>query len=322
VRALRVLQLIAGFWLALSIQAALAQSWPTAPIHFVVPYAPGGAIDLVARLIAEKLGPVVGQSVVVENRPGAATLVATSYVARAAADGYTLLFTDISHGSNPALHSKLPYDTMKDFSSVVLVAALPAVLVVSQSSQIQSVNDLVARARKDPGKLNYSSAGAGTIGHLAAELFKKQFGLNIVQITYQGAGPAMNAVLSGEVDMLFLGLPPAIPLIKAGRIKAIAVTSSRRSELLPDVPTVAESGFAGFSFEGSVGIRAPAGTPHDVIQKLNSAINKVLADPGINERLVAAGAVVIGGPPERFTTYLSGEIERWNRTITPDMRVD
>jgi tripartite-type tricarboxylate transporter receptor subunit TctC len=302
--------------------AAEDGKWPSAPIHFVVPYAPGGAIDFVARLIGEKLGDRLGKSIIVENRPGASTQIATTHVAHAAPDGYTLLFTDISHGSNPALRKHLPYDTMKDFASVILVADLPAVLVVSTQSHIESVADLIAHARKEPGKLNYSSAGPGTIGHLAAELFKKQFGLDIVQVTYQGAGPAMTAVLKGECQMLFLGLPPAIPLIKAGSVKAIAVTSATRSALLPDVPTMADSGFPGFTFEGSVGIRAPAGTPEPVIATLNQAINEVLQDPTVKTRMENAGAVIVGGPPQRFTDYLNQEIDRWTRTIPPQMRID
>lgn len=321
----QLMMALAASGLAVMAPQALAQgqgAWPSGPVRLIVPYAPGGAIDIITRVVADKLGPLLGTSIVVENKPGASTIVASTYVKDAKPDGSVFLITDTTHGANPALKKSLPYDTVKDFESVVMLAELPAVLIVPATLPVNNLQELIALARKDPGKLNYSSAGFGTINHLAAELFKKQFGLDIQQVTYSGGGPAITAIVAGEAQMLFIALPGAMPFITSGRVKAIAVTSAERQASLPNVPTVAESGFPGFSFVGNIGIRAPLRTPADIVARMNAAVNTVLAMPEVKARLSGAGADIAGGTPDRFTGYLRSEVAKWDKIITPDMRID
>ncbi len=299
-----------------------AQSYPSKPIRLISPYAAGGANDIVCRVISDKLAELMGQPILVDNKPGAGSIVGSTLLVKSPPDGYTIMMADIAHGANPALHKKMPYDTLKDFTPVILVAQLPTVLLVNPSLPVNSIAELVAYAKQHPGKLNYSSSGFGSTNHLAAEVFKNELGLDIVHVPYQGGGEAMNALLGGQVQMLFITLPPSLPHIKAGKVKALAVTSAKRTDLLPDVPTVAETVLPGFDVNLWIGVVAPAGTPAAIVNRINADFNKVLAIPSVKERIAALGGNVDGGTPEQFDTFIHNEIARWGKTIKPEMRVD
>ena len=301
---------------------ASAQSFPSKPIRLISPYAAGGANDIVCRVIAEKLAELLGQPVLVDNKSGAGSILASTLLVKSPPDGYTLMMADIAHGANPALHKTMPYDTLKDFTPVVLVAELPTVLLVHPSVPAASIAELVAYARQRPGKLNYSSSGFGSTNHLAAEVFKNELGLDIVHVPYQGGGQAMNALLGGQVQILFITLPASLPHIKADKVKALAVTSAGRVASLPDVPTVAETVLPGFDVNLWIGVLAPAGTPAPVVNHLNGAFNEVLAMPAVKERIAGLGANIVGGSPAQLDAHIRHEVERWGKTIKPDMRVD
>lgn len=301
---------------------AFAQTYPYRPIRFIVPYAAGGATDIITRVIAPKLSESLGERVVVDNRPGAGAIIGTNLLAKSAPDGYTIIMVEIAHGANPALHSKLPYDTFKDFASVTLVALMPSILVLPPSFPVKSVEELIALAKSKPGQLNYSSSGTGSMNFLAAELFKSITGINVVHIPYQGGSQALVAILGGQAQMLFSTLPPALPHIQAGKLRVLAVGSAKRTGMLPDVPTIAESGVPGFEVYLWLGVVAPAGTPKEVITKLNTEINRILAIPEAKERISGLGAEVVGSTPEQLTDHIKSEIERWGKVIKPHMRVD
>lgn len=302
--------------------AGIAQPFPSKPIRLISPYAPGGANDIVCRVLAEKLADSLGQPVLVDNKPGAGSMVGSQILVKAPADGYTIMMADIAHGANPSLRKKMPYDTLNDFAPVVLVAELPSVLLAHPSVPANSVAELVDYARKNPGKLNYSSSGFGSGNHLSAETFKSELGLDIVHVPYQGGGEAMNALLSGQVQILFITLPASLPHIKAGKVKALAQTGAKRMSLLPDVPTVAETVQPGFDISLWIGVVAPAGTPQPVVERLNAEFNKVLAIPAVAERIGALGANIVGGSSPQFDAYIRKELQRWAKTIKPEMRVD
>ena len=299
-----------------------AQTFPSKPIRLISPYAAGGANDIVCRVIAEKLSEVMGQTVLVDNKPGAGSMVGSNILVKAPADGYTIMMADIAHGANPALRKSMPYDTLKDFAPVVLVAELPTVLLVNPSVPANSIAELVAYAKRNPGKLNYSSSGFGSTNHLAAEVFKDELGLDIVHVPYQGGGEAMNALLGGQVQMLFITLPASLPHIKAGKVRALALTGVKRMDSLPDVPTVAETVLPGFDINLWIGVVAPAGTPPAVVDRINADFNKVLAMPSVKERITALGANIAGGTPAQFDAFIRRELQRWAKTIKPEMRVD
>ena len=299
-----------------------AQTFPSKPIRLISPYAAGGANDIVCRVIAEKLSEVMGQTVLVDNKPGAGSMVGSNVLVKAPADGYTIMMADIAHGANPALRKSMPYDTLKDFAPVVLVAELPTVLLVNPSVPANSIAELVAYAKRNPGKLNYSSSGFGSTNHLAAEVFKDELGLDIVHVPYQGGGEAMNALLGGQVQMLFITLPASLPHIKAGKVRALALTGAKRMDSLPDVPTVAETVLPGFDINLWIGVVAPAGTPPAVVDRINADFNKVLAMPSVKERITALGANIAGGTPAQFDAFIRRELQRWAKTIKPEMRVD
>jgi tripartite-type tricarboxylate transporter receptor subunit TctC len=297
--------------------------WPSAPIRLIAPYAAGGAVDIVSRLVADKLADRLGTPVVVDNRPGAGSIVGTEILARAAPDGYTIMMANIAHSANPALHKrKLAYDPVKDFEPVVEVVELATVLVVNPAVHARTAAELVALAKAQPGKLNYASAGFGSVNHLAAELFKSASGTDIVHVPYQGGGPSLAALVGGQVDLEFITLPPTLPFIQSGKVRALAVTSAQRHPALPDVPTLAESALPGFQITEWYGILAPARTPKDVVARLNAAINDVLQMPDVKTRIGQMGAQVAGGPPERLARRIQSDLERWARTIKPEMRVD
>jgi len=299
-----------------------AQNFPARPVRFLVPFAPGGATDITARLIAPRLGERLGQQVVVDNRPGAGSIVGTQILANAPADGHTIMLAEIAFGANPALHSKLPYDTRKDFTPVILVALMPTILVVPPSLPAKSVADLVALAKSKPGGLNYSSSGVGSANFLAAELFKATTGTDIVHIPFQGGGQALAGVITGQAQMLFTTMPPSLPHVQSGKLRVLSIAHSKRSPLLPDVPTAAEAGLPGFEVSLWVGVLAPGATPFAAVQRLNTDIQRVLEIADVRDRIASLGAEIVGGPPEVLRKYIDAELKRWAGAIKPHMRVN
>jgi tripartite-type tricarboxylate transporter receptor subunit TctC len=308
---------------ALAVPAtALAQgAWPTKPVRIVVPFAPGGTTDILARTIAPELTKAFGQSFVVENRAGAGGNIGAEVVAKSPGDGYTLLMGTVgTHGINKSLYSKLPYDPQKDFAPVTLVAGVPNVMVMStkraQELGVNSVADFIRAAKARPGRLNMASSGNGTSIHLAGELFKSRTGIFMTHIPYRGSGPAMTDLLAGNMDVMFDNLPSAMAHIQAGNLKAFAVTSAVRSAALPDVPTVAEAGkLPGFEASSWFGLLAPAGTPADVVSRLQQETAKALNAPAVKERLLAQGAIPSGNTPAEFAALIDAEIKKWEAVV-------
>ena len=295
---------------------AYAQTFPSKPVRLVVPFAPGGAPDLVARGLAPKLSESLGQAVVVDNRAGAGGIIGMEIVAKASPDGHTLVI-----GSNgplaivPNLHRSLSFDVARDFAPVSMVTALPFLLVVHPSLPVKSVKDLVALAKSKPNELNYGSPGNGTTTHLATELLKSATGMKITHVPYKGVADAATALMSGQVQVLSGDLNSMLPHVKSGRIRGIAVTSARRSKLLPEVPTVAESGVPGFDASGWMGVLAPAATPPAVVERLNASIAKALAAPDTSSRLGALGGEVAASTPAQFATLIRSESAKWGKLI-------
>ena len=294
---------------------ASAQTFPSKPVRLLVTYAAGGASDIVSRVIAAKLTEGLGQQVIVENRPGASGILASELLARSAPDGHTIIHVNVAHGANPALGAKLPYDTAKDFAPVALLALLPTILITHPSLPAATVGELIAFAKAKPGQLNYASAGSGSANHLAMELFMHATGLEFVHVPYKGGAPAIADLLGGQVPMMFITIPTALPHAKAGKVRVLVVSSARRVTTLPDVPTVAESGFPGAQFNEWQAILAPRATPRDVVTRLNTEINKVLALPDVKERLAGLGAEIAGGTSEQLAAHIAAELARWPAVI-------
>ena len=298
-----------------------AQAWPAKPVRIVVPFAPGGTTDILARALAPELAKAFGQQFLVDNKPGAGGNLGAAEVARASADGYTLLMGTVgTHGINQALYPKLPYDPIKDFAPVTLVAAVPNVLVMNpakaQEYKIQSVPDLIRYAKANPGKLNMASSGNGTSIHLSGELFKSMTGTYMVHFPYRGSGPALMDLIGGNMDLMFDNLPSAMQHIKAGKLKALAVTTAKRSEALPDVPTIAEAGpVPGYEASSWFGLLAPAGTPADIINRLQQETAKALASPALKERLLSQGAIPSGMTPAEFARLIDAEHKKWAQVV-------
>ncbi len=301
--------------LALATAGAFGKSYPTKPVRLVTPSAPGSTADALARIVAQKLGESWGQQVVVDARAGAAGIVASSIVAKAPADGYTLIMVAGNHAINPSLYSKLPYDPQKDFAPVTQIGAAPLLLVAHPSLPAASIRDLIALAKSQPGRLNYASAGKGTPSHLVMELLKSMAGIDLVHVAYSGGGPVLNAVVSGEVQTLASGVLILMPLVKAGKLKALAVTGQRRSRVAPDVPTVSESGVPGFSVSGWWGVLAPAATPRSIVAKVQRDIGAVLGLPEVQNRLAGNGIEPVASSPEQFSAYIRDEMTRWARVV-------
>jgi len=296
--------------------AAQAQAYPTKPIRLVVPFPPGGATDILARDVAQKLGEAWGQSAVVDNRPGAGGNIGSELVARAAPDGYTLEMGTVgTHAINASLYAKMPYDHVKDFAPVILVAGVPNVLVVNPALPVNSVQELIAYAKANPGKLNFASSGNGTSIHLSGELFKVMADVQMTHVPYKGSAPALQDLLGGQVQLMFDNLPPSLPQIKAGKLRALGVTAATRSPALPDVPTIAESGLPGFESSSWFGVLAPAGTPPAVIAKLNAEIATWLASPDAKQKLLAIGANAAGGTPDDFAKHIAAETAKWAKVV-------
>ncbi len=293
------------------VPATHAQTYPAKPIRIIVAYPPGGTVDFMGRIIAAKFSDAFKLQAIIDNRPGGGTVIGTELVARAAPDGYTLLMANISFGANPALHAKLPFDPVADFAPVSLVALLPSFLVVHPSLPVKSVPDLVALAKARPGELSYASAGVGSLLHLTMERFKTVAGMDIVHIPYKGAAPALSDVLGGQLGIMFIPGPPALVHIKAGRLRALAVTSGERLPLLPNVPTIAESGYPGFELYDWEGIVAPAHTPAPIISKLNAEVNRIVSTPDVREHILSQGANAAGSSPEELAQRIKNEIATW-----------
>lgn len=309
--------LILGTLCLLPLNQALAQSnFPNQPIRLISAYPPGGPTDVMARLIAEPLSKKMGETVIVENRAGAAGNIGTTHVARAKPDGHTLLLvTSGSMSVNPILFKNLTYNPEKDFASIIQISRIPLVLEVNPKTELNSAQDYIAYAKANPGAVTYGSASHGTPQHLAGELFSKELGLDMQHIPYQGAGPAVNDLAGGHIFSMFDILASSISFIDGGKLKALAVTTKDRSPLLPDVPTLDESGVEGFDFYAWHGIVAPAGTPDDIIQKYNVALNEIFEDPEFQERWRAVGSEVVGGTPEQFTELVNSERVRLGAII-------
>jgi len=296
--------------------ALYAQQFPNRPIRLVVPFAPGGPTDILARAIGQKLTDRWGQQVVVDNRPGAAGNIGAELVAKAPADGYTLLMgTVATHGINPGLYKKLSFDAVKDFSPITNVAAVPNILVIHPSLPVNSVSELVALAKEKPGKLNYSSSGNGTASHLAAELFKSMAKVEITHIPYKSAAPAVAALIGGEVQMSLASVVPTIPHLKQNRLKALGVTTSTRLPSLPNIPTLSESGVSGYESIGWTGLLAPAKTPEIVIKKINQDVVDILLSQEMRTMLENSGAVVVASKPNEFSAFITLEIVKWAKVI-------
>jgi tripartite-type tricarboxylate transporter receptor subunit TctC len=314
---MRPAPILAVLSVALACSSALAQPYPSKPIRVVVPNPAGGYYDLIARVVGQKLGESLGQPVVVENRVGAGGSVGTEYTAKSPPDGYTIMVGGIGpHGIVPSLYAKVPYDPVKDFAPIIHVATTPNILVVHPSSPLRTVQDLIAAARKTPGGVSYASNGNGTSQHLSAEMLATTMGLKLNHVPFKGSAPAVTAMLGGQVDFAFAVAPDALPHVKAGKLRALAVTGATRAAPLPDVPTMVEAGVPNYEATAWFGYFAPAGTPREVIDRLNAEVAKTLAMPDVRERLAPGGLSELpGGTPERFGELVKSEIAKWSRVI-------
>jgi tripartite-type tricarboxylate transporter receptor subunit TctC len=301
---------------ALAFCVSHAQTYPTRPLSLVVGFAPGGSADSLARLLAQKLGSALGQPVVVDNKPGAGATIGTAAVAASKPDGYTLLMVTSGHAGSAALYPKLGYDTLKSFEPVAKVGASPVVIVAPASAPYKNLKDVIEAARKSPGKLNYAAGGGGaTTTSLAAEFLKNEAKIDMVMVPYKGSGPALTALLAGEVDLGFDIPSSALPHIRSGKLRALAVTTKTRSSVLPDVPTVAEQGMPGFEVTGWFGVLAPAGTPAAVVARLNKEINAVLSDPQTLDKLQSLGVEAAPGTPADFGRLIASDTVRYGDAI-------
>ena len=301
--------------LLFSVTFAQAQTWPTRSLRLVIPFAPGGGTDILARVIAPKLSEVLGQQVVVENKPGASSIIGSQIVVQAAPDGYTLMMVDSSIYVNPGLRTELPYNTMKDLTPIIHMAVAPVILVVHPSVPAQTLAELIALGKTKPESLLYGSGGNGSSPHMAGELFNIASGVPITHVPYKGTGEALSAVLAGQVPLTYSGISSVRQAVEAGRLRALALTGAQRNAALPNVPTFAESGLPTVDCSSHWGMLGPAGMSPEVVAKLNAAVNQVLVDAAIKERIAALGYDVAGGAPAAYTKLLETEIEKWRKVI-------
>ncbi|MEK6592990.1 MAG: tripartite tricarboxylate transporter substrate binding protein [Pseudomonadota bacterium] len=296
--------------------AGHAQNYPAKSIRFIVPFPPGGGNDTIARLIGQKLTAATGQQVLVDNRPGAGGAIGAEAAAKSPADGYTMFLAGVAtHGINPNLRKKIPYDPLKDFDAVSLIASAPLLVVVHPSLPIKSVRELVALAKARPGKINYASNGAGGSSHLAVEMFNMMSGAKMTHIPYKGLSPALTDLLSGEVQVMFSSAVAMLPQVKAGKLRAVAMTGARRSTAIPDIPTVAEAGVPGYETGSWYGIVVPAGTPKAAIDRLSREIIAIVRSPEITNRLNDEAVIPVGSTPAEFTAHIKNELARWAKAI-------
>lgn len=315
--------LSAGVLMCTAFAAAADDNYPNRPIKWVVPFTPGGAMDSMARAIGERLAQNLGQPVVIENRPGAGGTIGSAQVAKSEPDGHTMMIVSIGHAVNPALYPKLSYDPVKSFEPVSLVAIVPNVLVVGPGVKANNVSELIAAAKAQPGKLTYASAGNGTTIHLGAELFNAMAGVDIMHVPYKGSAPAMTDLLGRQVDMMFDSVSSAKPHIDSGRLRALAVTTTKRSSVLPNVPTLNEAGLKGYELNGWYAVFVPAKTPRPIVDKLNAEIVKAIKHPDVAKRFAQLGAEPVGSTPEELAKYLATEIPRWSEVIrSRDIKAD
>jgi len=294
--------------------------WPTKPVRIVVPFAAGGTTDILARALAPELGKAFGQTFIVDNKPGAGGNLGADAIAKSAPDGYNLLMGTVgTHAINAALYPKMSFDPVRDFAPVSLVAGVPNVLVMNpakaEANHINSVADLIRYAKANPGKLNMASSGNGTSIHLSGELFKSMTGTFMLHFPYRGSGPALLDLIGGTMDLMFDNLPSALPQIKAGKLKALAVTSATRSAAVPDLPTIAEAGVKGFEASSWFGLLAPAGTPADIVNRIQQETAKALQSPALKERLLSQGAIPSGNTPAEFTKFIAAETAKWAQVV-------
>ncbi|MEO7729030.1 MAG: tripartite tricarboxylate transporter substrate binding protein [Burkholderiales bacterium] len=311
-----ILRGIAGLaTLGITGAAVAADAYPQRAIRLIVPYPAGGAGDIVGRLVSAPLGQNLGQQIVIDNRGGGAQLIATEIAAKAPPDGYTLFLASATHSINPGLQKKLPYDTIKDFSSITMVASSPLVFVANPSLGVAGIRELVMAAKAQPGKINYASSGPGTGGHLAVELLSWMAGIKFTHIPYKGAAPALVDVIGGQVQFMCTSPLPAMPHVKSGKLRALAMTGSKRSPSAPDIPTVAEAGYKGYETTLWYALLAPAGTPRAIVARLHDESVKVIKSSGLTEQLSALGAEPVGNTPQELDAYLRAEITRWTKVI-------
>ena len=292
-----------------------AQAWPAKPVRMIVPYPPGGPTDVIARIVAIRLSEALGQQVVLENKPGASGMIGAEQVARSAPDGYTLLANASIHVINPSLHAKTGFDAIEDFAPVTLLATVPLILVVNNDLPVRSVRELIAYARANPGKLNFGSSGNAAAPHLAGESFKLATGAPMQHVPYKGSAPALTDLIGGQVQLMFDSMPSAMPHVKAGKIRPLAVTTARRVAAVADLPTIAEAGVPGYDISTWYGVWAPKGTPREIVARLHAEIAKVLRLPEIRERFAALGAEPVGNTPEEFGAYCRTELAKWAKVV-------
>jgi tripartite-type tricarboxylate transporter receptor subunit TctC len=295
--------------------AVLAQSYPAGPVRVIVPFPPGGGVDGMGRLISQKLSEALGRQFVVDNRPGANGMIGSELAAKSAKDGYTLMINGANFVTTPSLYSKVTYDPVRDFEPVSLVALAPNVLVVHPSLPVKSVKELVALAKARPGQVNFAGSGSGSTPHLAAELFNTLANVRMIHVPYRGTGPAIVGLMSGEASVMFMPTTNAVPLVRAGRLRALAVTSRERVTAMPELPTVSESGLKGYESSQWYGMLAPAGTPVGVLSLLNSHVVKIMQAPDMRQRLTGEGLVAVGNTREQFAAHVKSELTKWAKVI-------
>lgn len=308
------LRYVVATFLLCTVVAAMAQPYPAKPIRLIAPSTPGDAPDVIARLIALRLSPVLGQPIVVENRPGAGGVIGSEVAAKSAPDGYTLIMGNAgSHGINAAVYSKLPYDIQRDFAPISQVAIAPNIMVINPSIPAKSVAEFIAYAKSQSGKLSYASGGNGSSAHMSMELFKAMSGVDIQHVPYKGSSPALTDLMGGQVAVFIGNIPPTVPLVRAGKLRALAVTTKSRSTLMPELPTISEAGLSGYETVAWFGVLAPAGTPPEIVTRLSTEIGKIARSPEMRDKLVAMGAEPVGGTPEEFKAVIDSDIAKWKR---------
>jgi tripartite-type tricarboxylate transporter receptor subunit TctC len=301
----------AGALCALAASSVWAQSYPTKPVRMVIPFAPGGNTDIIGRIFVPKMSQILGQQIIVDNRGGAGGTIGTDFAARQAPDGYTLIMVSAGHTINPAMIKKLPYDSIKDFAPIGIIADVPTAFVVHPSLPAKNVKQFIAFAKARPGEIFYSTAGRGTVGHLAAELLNSVAKLKLVAVHYKGSGPSMIDLIAGQVQLQFPSMPAAVPHVATGKLRMIGQTGKQRSPAAPNVPTMEEQGLKGFVVSSGFAMFAPAGTPHPIIEKVNAALVKALHDPVVSKTLIDRGAEPVGSTPEQHAAFNKAEIAKW-----------